>query len=34
MRQGDLICLAGGVPHALKAVEDAAVLATLLLPVK
>lgn len=32
MRQGDLICLTGGVPHGLKALEDASVLVTLLLP--
>lgn len=32
MRQGDLICLAGGALHGLKAVEDASVLVTLLLP--
>ena len=31
MRQGDLKCLAGGEPHALRAVEDASVLVTLLL---
>jgi quercetin dioxygenase-like cupin family protein len=34
LRQGGLICLAGGVPHALKAVEDASVLVTLMLPGK
>ena len=34
MRQGDLICLAGGVPHGLRAVDDASVLVTLLLPAK
>ena len=31
MRAGDLICLAGGVRHALKAIEDASVLVTILL---
>lgn len=31
MRSGDLMCLAGGVPHALKALEDSSVLVTLLL---
>ncbi len=31
MHAGDLICLAGGVPHALEAVEDSSVLVTLLL---
>lgn len=31
MRQGDLICLAGGEPHALEAIEDASILVTLLL---
>lgn len=31
MRAGGLICLAGGVLHALKAVEDASVLVTILL---
>jgi quercetin dioxygenase-like cupin family protein len=31
MRPGDLACLAGGVPHALKALEDSSVLVTLLL---
>ncbi|QSI75051.1 cupin domain-containing protein [Niveibacterium microcysteis] len=31
MRQGDLICLEGGEPHALKGVEDGSVLVTLLL---
>lgn len=31
MRQGDLICLAGGTSHALKAVEDSSVLVTILL---
>lgn len=31
MRAGDLMCLAGGVPHALKALEDSSVLITLLL---
>ena len=32
MREGDLICLAGGEVHALKAVEDSSVLITILLP--
>ncbi|MEP7102685.1 MAG: cupin domain-containing protein [Burkholderiales bacterium] len=31
MRAGDLKCLAGGVPHALRAIEDSSVLVTLLL---
>lgn len=31
MRAGDLKCLAGGVPHSLRAMEDASVLVTLLL---
>lgn len=31
MRAGDLKCLAGGVPHSLKAIEDSSVLVTLLL---
>lgn len=31
MRPGDLICLAGGVPHALRAIEDSSVLVSLLL---
>ena len=31
MQAGDLMCLAGGVPHALKALEDSSVLITLLL---
>ncbi len=31
MWPGDLMCLAGGVPHALKAMEDSSVLVTLLL---
>lgn len=31
MRQGDLMCLAGGIPHSLKAIEDCSVLVTLLL---
>lgn len=31
MRAGDLICLAGGEPHALKAIEDSSVLITMLL---
>lgn len=31
MRAGDLICLAGGEPHGLKAMEDSAVLITMLL---
>jgi quercetin dioxygenase-like cupin family protein len=31
MRAGDMLCLAGGEMHALKAVEDASVLVTLLL---
>lgn len=30
MRQGDLMCLAGGVVHALKALEDTSVLVTIL----
>lgn len=34
MRKGDLICLAGGVPHALKSIEDASVLVTILLQTK
>lgn len=29
MRHGDLICLAGGVVHALKALEDASILVTI-----
>ncbi|OIQ71700.1 hypothetical protein GALL_466820 [mine drainage metagenome] len=31
MRAGNLVCLAGGVVHALKAVEDSSVLVTILL---
>lgn len=31
MRPGDLKCLAGGIPHSLRAMEDSAVLVTLLL---
>ena len=31
MRKGDLLCLAGGERHALKAVEDSSVLVTILL---
>lgn len=31
MQAGDLICLAGGEPHGLKAMEDSAVLITMLL---
>lgn len=31
MRQGDLICVEGSEPHALKGVEDGSVLVTLLL---
>ena len=31
MRAGDLICLAGGERHALKAIEDSSVLITMLL---
>ncbi len=31
MRSGDLICLAGGAIHALRAVEDSSVLVTILL---
>lgn len=31
MRAGDLKCLAGSVPHALRAIEDSSVLVTLLL---
>ena len=31
MRAGDLICLAGGQVHALKALEDSSVLVTILL---
>ena len=31
MRAGDLVCLAGGVLHALEAIEDASVLVTVLL---
>lgn len=30
MRHGDLVCLAGGVMHALKALEDTSVLVTIL----
>jgi quercetin dioxygenase-like cupin family protein len=31
MRAGDLICLAGGETHALKAIDDSSVLITMLL---
>jgi quercetin dioxygenase-like cupin family protein len=31
LRGGDLVCLAGGVDHGLKAVEDSSVLVTILL---
>ena len=31
MRVGDLKCLAGGIPHSLRAIEDSSVLVTLLL---
>jgi quercetin dioxygenase-like cupin family protein len=31
MRDGDLICLAGGANHALKATEDSSILVTILL---
>ena len=31
MREGDLICLAGGTSHALKAIEDSSALVTILL---
>ncbi len=31
MRSGDLKCLAGGIPHSLRAIEDSSVLVTLLL---
>ena len=31
MRPGDLICLAGGATHALKAIQDSSVLVTILL---
>ena len=31
MRPGEMICVAGGQPHALKGVEDGSVLVTLLL---
>jgi quercetin dioxygenase-like cupin family protein len=31
MRAGDLVCLAGGMLHALKAVEDSSVIVTILL---
>lgn len=31
MRAGDLICLVGGEPHGLKAIEDSTVLITMLL---
>ena len=31
MREGSLICLAGGEAHALKAIEDSSVLVTILL---
>ena len=31
MREGDLLCLAGGQSHALKVIEDSSVLVTFLL---
>ncbi len=31
MREGNLICIAGGEAHALKAIEDSSVLVTILL---
>ncbi|MEO8524893.1 MAG: cupin domain-containing protein [Caldimonas sp.] len=31
MRSGGLKCLAGGIPHSLRAIEDSSVLVTLLL---
>jgi len=31
MRPGDLKCLSGSIPHSLRAIEDSAVLVTLLL---
>jgi quercetin dioxygenase-like cupin family protein len=31
MQAGDLICLAGGETHSMKAIEDSAVLITMLL---
>ena len=31
MREGDLVCLAGSAPHALKAVEDSVILMNILL---
>ncbi|MEO8935180.1 MAG: cupin domain-containing protein [Burkholderiaceae bacterium] len=31
LHEGDLVCLAGGVEHRLKAVEDSSVLVTILL---
>ncbi len=31
MGAGDLKCLAGGIPHSLRAIEDSSVLVTLLL---
>ncbi len=31
MRSGDLKCLAGGIPHALRAIENSSLLVTLLL---
>ena len=31
MKPGDLKCLAGGIPHSLRALEDSSVLVTLLL---
>lgn len=31
MRAGDLKCLAGGIPHSLRAIEDSSVLVTLML---
>jgi quercetin dioxygenase-like cupin family protein len=33
MRPGDLKCLAGGIPHSLRAIEDCSVLVTLLMHV-
>lgn len=31
MREGELLCLAGGRPHSLRAIDDASVLVTILL---
>ena len=31
LREGDLVCLAGGEMHALKAIDDSSVLITMLL---